>query len=125
MIAHHALLLHDVAQHLVLRLNDLLLLIHKVVGLLDVGAEVGKLVELFHIHVILSTVQIVIPSLRDNLGLLVIALTGQFVGLLNGAHTKNFKVGLLLELIFIRRGLETLSNYTDLSRTVESCIEDL
>jgi len=79
-----------------------LLMIYHVVGALNVVTEVLSL-NLLHGALLNGeiVVQIVIPSLRDDLCHLVVSLSCVLVGLHDGVHSQDFEVSILFKALLI------------------------
>jgi hypothetical protein len=85
--------------------------IYHVVGALNVVTEVLSL-HLLHFAPLDGeiVVEIVIPSLRDDLGHLVVALSCELVGLHDSIHTQDLEVSILFKGLLVRRNLKSLSD---------------
>ena len=88
-----------------------MLMIYHVVGALNVVTEVLSL-NLLHGALLHGeiVVEIVIPSLRDDLSHLVVSLSSELVGLHDSVHSQDFEVSILFKGLLVRRNLESLSD---------------
>jgi len=117
---HPRPLIHLLTYHVALSVTfrHLLLLMHQRVRLIDVAPEVLHLHLLRRTHLIRVSDQTIIKSLRDDLGLLIVSLTGELVRLLDHIHTQDLVIRGLLDMLTVARDLQGLGDHANLAGTV-------
>ena len=97
------------------RMRHTLLLIHNVIGALDLLSEVHHLLLLIGRGDMSVSVHHVVHCLGQNLRLLEVSLSGDVVRLLDRVHAHDFVIRLLFKFFTIVRNFEALSNNADLA----------